>query len=1314
MRTFIQLLIYLSCIFAYSQKSKHEYIFEYLSAKDGLAHNYVSKVVSDSLNIKWIGTENGLSRYDGIDFTSIRPGTDYPNLKNENIESLLVDSRNKLWIGTKSGGLSMLDIKTNSLENFNGILTKNNKKRIRITKILEDNENNIWVGTQKSGVFIINPKEKTLVRKFTTNRTLFLFKDKKGNIWFNKYDKLIKYDIKNRKISSYLILTHITKGIYDLKRNCIWLTTFKGDETLLVQFDIKSKKINTRQTKIPKCFIGSLFLDDENHLWIGTWRKGLYISNDSLTEFVKKELTTNPNESEKSKYEIILDIHKDANDVIWIACNYGGLIKLTKSKGFVNLNTVKGNNLKNIELNIKVLYQDKTNLYVGTANQGVLYGKDINNLKSIKELKNKKIFSICKIKKTLFVGTLNSLYLLDENLHIYDKINLKKTISILEVDNNKILIGTKHKGLKKLTYKNNKEQLIRNYSLLDYEEYIESNLITQIKRDYYDNIWISTYNGIYLYDDPSETFTHYSAFTEDKLPNIINCIYSDLNYLWLGTPSGLYKMKQTDKKLILENIFATNQGIKDPYICGIVGDRKNQMWITTATHLVHLNPLTNSVKNFLNKDGIAISQNNKGAILSNLDLGTIYIGGTDNLTYFNSENISSRNSKASLIFSSLKVNNQLVKPNQSVNGKVILTKDISYTSKIELSHLHKSFGLKFTSTNFKNNQASMYRYKINGLDKDWNYLKNQQEINFAGLPPKFYTLEVSVSENALEWSPSKKIDIYVKYTPWKSPIAIIAYVFFGLVFIFKFGEALLRNRDFKKDLKIEKEISDAKFTFFTNISHEFRTPLTLIIAPLKELLQEEKLSKSVNDKIQTIDKNANRLLELINQLLDFRKAEHGLLDLQKEKDNLPLYTKEIFDLFKDQAKTKNIKYSFKNNANNKSVSFDKIKMEIVLCNLLSNAFKHTKDGGTVLMTVNSDEQHYSISVIDSGKGINHESKKKIFERFYQIKDTENMETNGSGIGLTFSKKIVELHGGVISVESEIDKGSTFTIKIPFDKVEDSVAEVPQKKPKKVAKKHDNTLLIVDDNTEIQNYLTKLLDKEYNILIAKDGQEGIEVANEELPDLILSDIMMPRKNGLELSKEIKNNISTSHIPIILLTARSASNFEIQSLEKGADAFISKPFDPQVIKAKITSTLSNNKNIAEHLINKARFEPVVKEKAIETFDKVFIKDAIQLIEENISNPDLDGKMLEQAFAMSKSTLYRKIKAETDLSTSSFIRSIKLKKAAEMILSSEEKLSHIAKNVGFNDCKYFRESFKKQFNTLPSSYRKQHKNGKENSTK
>lgn len=1306
MRVYIQLFIYLAILIVRGQEANHEFVFEYLTAKDGLAHNYVSKVVSDSLNIKWIGTENGLSKYDGNEFTSIRPSDNFPNLKNENIETLLVDSFNNLWIGTKSGGLSVLDIESNTMDNLNSILSKNENKQIRITEILEDKNKHIWVGTQKNGVFIIDPIKKVLIRKFTTNRTLFLLKDKNEDIWFNKYDKLIKYSIKTGKIEAHLITTHITNGVYDLSRNCIWLTTFQKDQTLLVQYDLENNTTNTRKTKIPKCFVGSLYVDDDNHLWIGTWRKGLYISNNDVTTFAKKELSSNVDSNKNAKYDIILDIHKDNTGVIWIASNYGGLIKLTKSRGFYNLSNKKENKLTAGQLNIKAVYQDSSKIYVGTASNGLFVGQNLSQLKRIKQLKDKRIFSIQKIKKTLFVGTLNALYLFDENLEIYDTIDLKKTTSILEIDDTKILIGTEHKGLKKLTYTNNKEQLISNYFILDFEEYIESNLITQIKRDYYNNIWVGTYNGFYLYDDPSETFTHYAAFTNDKLPKIINCIYPDMNFLWLGTPSGLYKMKQSDKVLSLENTYAIDQGFKDPYICGIVGDQNNHLWITTATHLVHLDPIKNSLENFGEKDGINISQYNKRAIISDLSSGIIYTGGSDNLSYFNSENITSSTSEVAIIFSSLKVNNKIVAPNKKVEGKVILTKDISYTSKIELSHLHKSFGLKFTSSNFTENQATRYRYRIKGIDEQWNYLKNQQEINFVGLPPRSYTLEISASLNALQWSPSKKIDIVVLHTPWKSPVAFLAYIFFTIVFLFKFGETLLRNRDLKKNRIVEKEISDAKFTFFTNISHEFRTPLTLIVAPLKELLHEGNITKPVLDKVKTIDKNANRLLELINQLLDFRKAEHGLLELQKEREDIASFTKEIFKLFKDQAKIKNIKYSFKDQANKQKVFFDKIKMEIVICNLLSNAFKHTHEGGAISLIIESDENHYYLSVKDSGKGINNESKKMIFERFYQIKDTDSMETNGSGIGLTFSKKIVELHDGTISVESELNKGSIFKIKIPFVKEEKVNKVVAKKKSKKTIKNHDNTLLIVDDNTDIQNYLTSLLEKEYDILIAKDGQEGFEIANEELPDLILSDIMMPRKNGLELSKEIKNNVSTAHIPVILLTARSADNFEIQSLEKGADAFIAKPFDPNIIKAKISSTLANSKHIAEHLLNKARFTPDIEEEDIEPYDKVFIKKAIALIEDNIGNPDFDGKSLEDAFFMSKSTLYRKIKAETDHSTSSFIRSIKLKKAAEMILTTTDKLSNIAKKVGFNDTKYFRESFKKQFNTLPSNYRKQFK--------
>jgi DNA-binding response OmpR family regulator/nitrogen-specific signal transduction histidine kinase len=540
--------------------------------------------------------------------------------------------------------------------------------------------------------------------------------------------------------------------------------------------------------------------------------------------------------------------------------------------------------------------------------------------------------------------------------------------------------------------------------------------------------------------------------------------------------------------------------------------------------------------------------------------------------------------------------------------------------------------------------------------------------------------------------------------------AVIFFAIFGSFVYF-----IMREIHLKGKLKKEKELSESKFTFFTNISHEFRTPLTLITGPLKELISRKDLHEDVSEKLVLVEKNADRLLNLITQLLDFRKAEHGLLQLDAKNGNIVRFCNEVFLYFQEQAGSKNIEYVFMSKVDEIFMPFDRNKMEIALCNLLSNAIKYTPEGESITVELDQVDKDCVIRIKDTGLGMDKKLKNKIFDRFYQIRTTNTSNMVGTGIGLSFTKKIVELHKGSIEVDSKLEQGTEFTIQIPVNllKIEEAVSfnsnTIDQYKKLDEAdvvdlnvENKENTILVIDDNSDIRNYLKDLLKSEYNILQAKDGVEGIEIATKETPDLILCDIMMPRKDGLTVSKELKSQIKTSHIPIILLTARSSNLFEIEGLKTGADDFVTKPFDPHVIKARITSVLQNRLKTREHFVNKIRFEPIQSTEASSDPESEFINEAVLLVENNLSNEQFDIKVMVDTLNMSQSTLYRKIKSLTGLSLTGFIRSVRLKKAAEIILTTNEKMSTVAIIVGFNDNKYFRESFKKQYGCLPSEYK------------
>ena len=525
-------------------------------------------------------------------------------------------------------------------------------------------------------------------------------------------------------------------------------------------------------------------------------------------------------------------------------------------------------------------------------------------------------------------------------------------------------------------------------------------------------------------------------------------------------------------------------------------------------------------------------------------------------------------------------------------------------------------------------------------------------------------LKVKASRDNQNWSDPKSLHIILTGSPWKSPFAIFTYLLIVTLIIFylvKLNNARIRLQNNLEIAKIDKEkeieLTETKLNFFTNISHEFRTPLTLIISPLKELLENKNLSQKTIKSLTYIDRNTSRLLDLINQLLDFRKADHGLLKLDVSNGNFVRFSNEIFLYFKEAAKSKNIKYSFKAKKDIIYFPFDRNKMEIVLSNVISNALKHTSSGDKIKLKIDADDEFCIITLKDSGLGIKAENLNKIFDRFYQIKSSNTVKMVGSGIGLAFSKKIIELHNGSISVTSKVNEGTEFTIKLAMNPelykglinenflTSDNIKgyaeinnEVIQQTTSLKIDNKQNTVLVIDDNEEIRNYLKDILSENYRILEAENGNEGFKKASTEIPDLIISDVMMPEKDGITMCKELKSQISTSHIPVILLTARTSTVFEIEGLKTGANDYVTKPFDTKVIKARIESQLDNREKLRTHLLNKVRFEPSSsKIEESQDIENTFISKAILLVENNLDNSNFGIETMVDELIKSRSSLF-----------------------------------------------------------------------------
>ena len=1331
-------LLFLFSTTIHSQQTN--YTVEYLTTKEGLSSNYVTKIISDDLNIKWIATENGISKYNGNDFEIIKPGPLYPQLLNENIETLFRDSDNIIWIGTKSGGISSINPVNNETKSYNSIIGLSNDFNFRIFSINEDKKGRIWVGTYSKGVYVFDKKNNKLIYHFKNGQNVTsIIKDKEGNIWFSSLGNINFFDLNKENLISYDTnpVQVIGDIVEDVKENRILFISSNG---LLKGIDKKNQKINLIK-KFKSTYNPSLSIDYEGKLWIGTWRHGLYVSDSNIENFKKINLINEESGKLPINYSSINHIKHSTNNTTWLSMANGGVVILSPEKIFQSIEGIELGNSKLKDKNITSVFKDDKNLYVGTLYSG-LFKIDENGKTSLYEdTSGDKINTIGRYNNYIITGTKKALYIIDTKTNKIFKRNLtannnklaQNQITVFFIDSsNNILIGSQQYGL----FITDEKGLLNNQfkRIKSENSFNNSRRITGIRQDELDNIWVSTYNGLYLLSENNKMI-RYSDFSKITLPNIINDIIID-EFIWLGTPNGLYKLDYKSKDqnnnfaLNINQIINKKDGLNDEFINSILKVKKensdtSSIWMSTMSEIVNYNRVTGGITHFNEQDGLKVTMFNLRAA-HNYNNKTLYFGGNDDLTYVSLDKINHIQKTGNLVFTDLKINNNKVYPNQELNGRILIKKNLAYLDQINLSNKEKSFSIGFVNNDYK--EKSKYAYKLIGYQDQWINLGYQKEVDFTGLSSALfsngnYKLQIASSLDNINWNNSAEILINVKPPLFLSLPFLIIYILIIIFIIYLILRYYLEGIHLKNSLvniemdkKRELKLTETKLSFFTNISHEFKTPLTLIISPLQELLNNYDIKAEISSKLITAEKNANKLLNLINELLDFRKADHGLLKIKVVNGDFTNFSKEIFLLFSELAKSKKIEYHFHSKQEVINFPFDRNKMEIVLSNLISNALKFTPNGGKIDVYVKSINEFCVFTIKDTGIGIPIDDIDKVFDEFYMVKREINSNTVGTGIGLFLSKKIIELHHGQIDVLSEYGIGTEIIASINMDPANYKEIDMNFKKSEDISSyKHNEdplnlsslnidskeTLLIIDDNKDIRTYLGSLLSNEYNILEAENGDLGCIAATQKMPDLIISDIMMPVKDGITLCSELKNNLSTSHIPIILLTARNSTLFEISGLESGADDYITKPFNANIVKARIKSLLDNRTSTRKHLLNKVRFEPIigVNDKDIEIG---FIEKAITLVEENIQNTNFGIDKMTDYFCMSQSTLYRKIKSLTGLSLTAFIRSIRLKKAAFLISTTDTKLSYICYEVGFNDYKYFRTSFKQQFKCLPSKYK------------
>ena len=854
------------------------------------------------------------------------------------------------------------------------------------------------------------------------------------------------------------------------------------------------------------------------------------------------------------------------------------------------------------------------------------------------------------------------------------------------------------------------------------------NSVSQI-RNYKEGMLIGICNlGLFTYDYKKQVLTA-PVFKDKKAWQDFYDLhhYSDLyvdsrNLIWLATQDGLIVWNPKNEEI---RMFYMENGLVNNSIQAISEDRHHVMWITTSYGISCVNVVQEggrteySFSNFNHSDGVIEREFLERSVYVTKD-DVILMGGIDGFNEFRINKLPSVKQDMKPLFVNFHLFGKKVEMDKAYDGNVLLSEPVSATQKIILNYDQNFVSFDFSALNYINRSQTHYRYRLTGLDKEWHEIVSPTgtgTASYANLPPGTYDLEVYAANNSKQWgSNCATIQIIVKDPYWKTPLAYFIYCLLIALSIYWALYSYLRMNKRKLQKAQEEELNQMKFRFFTNISHEFRTPLTLIITPLESLIKEVG-DIALKKRLQSIYRNSKELLNLVNQLLDFRRLEVHGEKLFLVKGNIAEFVSSVKSSFDYLAQEKGISFEMDDKiAEDLYVSFDREKMQKVLNNLLSNAFKFTSAGGVVTITLDTCKepdgvQYFRLCVKDTGAGIPRKNLSHIFERFYQVK--EEKDKIGSGIGLHLVKEYVELHSGKIEVESEVNKGSLFTVYLPVRTDVEVDTELPKEENTFIGDElnpdaesdqdlqtdKEYTILLVEDNKEFRHYMFELLSKKYNVLEAGDGEEGERIATTKFPDLIISDIMMPKVDGLELCKRIKSNIQVSHIPVILLTARSTDESKLFGYESGADEYISKPFNLDILLLRIQKLINEEKARQRSFSQGININP--GEVTITSIDEQFIEKVCALIQKNIDNPEYSVEKLSADVGMERTVLYRKLNAIAGQTPSDFIRSIRLKHAAQL-LNKGYQVGEVADMVGFNTPKYFTKYFKQAFGVTPSQYK------------
>lgn len=1300
--TLVYLFFFSTAIFS------QEYYFKHYKVENGMSNNTVLASIQDKDGFLWFGTKDGLNRFDGYHFKTFRSGKDPKTSLGSNYIQSLHEFKNYIWVGTDKG-LYSYDKK---LEKFNFI---NEAINNRINDIDNDLKNNLWFIS--IGTLIKYNVETKETRMFDGRNSFYATSiacDKNGVIWVSSYDDLYRYSEATQSFDKIKVQlpnsTFSISAIYALDDNAVLIGTRDHG---VYKYDAISGKTTPFMTEKP-VFVRQ-FKRNKNELWIAS-ESGVYIYN--LQYKTVKNLRKSPSDpyaiSDNAAYCITID----KENGVWIGTYFGGVNYHQKQydqfkKYFPRKseNAIVGSAVREIQKD------NKGNLWIGTEDAGInkfnLQTKKFVNYQPDKTKSGLSFYNIHGVLprgNKIWIGTFeHGLDIMDaasgKVIKHYDHTNSNFKsdfiVSFYETPKKELYVITSI-GIYLYDEKNDQFIISDNFS--------ESTHFTCMFNDKDGNLWAGSYrDGLFYYNPKTKEKAVYRYdFKNDKSisNDFITSIFQDKQQnLWIATENGL-NLFDIQKKEFKK--FTTKDGFPSNVFYSILQDENQNLCITTSKGLVKFNYKTKEVKIFTTANGLLSDQFNYSSAYKDTN-GDMYFGNLNGMISFNPKSFNTYKYNPPIFITGLQINNQDVIVNDEDSP---LDQSVSYIKKVTLKNDQSNFNIDFAALSYTAPELTQYWYKLDGISDDWVYLNKNNKVFFTELPSGNYKFRVKSLSASGVWSKEAVVEITILPPFWASGYAFFLYFLFTAACLYwllrRYHHMNIKenNRKIEKlNNEKEKEIYHAKIEFFTNVAHEIRTPLTLIKSPLESLLKKNYESPDIIPSLSIMEKNTSRLLNLVNELLDFRKTEIEGLGLSFVETNISSLVKQLQSEFTPLIEEKKIHATWELGEKNIYAFVDEEAIRKILSNLISNAVKYAKK--EVLITLFRDENSLEFIVKNDGNIIPKSLKSKIFEPFFRILGSETQ--TGTGIGLSLAHSLTELHNGTLKLQFLDDAMNTFVLQLPlrqqsefhlYKDASEAAKENDEEFENEITAKNTKThILIVEDNLELLNFMSKELGKEYKIFKATNGEEALKLIHNQTIHIVISDITMPVMDGIELCGRIKSNIETSHILVILLTALSAVQTRIKGLESGADAYIPKPFSMDFILAQIDNLLSNRRHVMESYASSPLSH--LKTIAHNTIDVEFIKKLDEIIDQNMADTNLSVESLADILHMSRSTLYRKIKDISNLSPNELINNARLKKAAELLLSGKYKVYEIAEIVGYNSQSSFSRNFQKSFSMSPSEF-------------